>query len=131
LWASAVSGGEGEARDGGQRRLAYRTAGGARREGRGRTLGVVRGLVELVTNGVTSGLETGADGGVRVLGDLLVSLLGGGSSSSLNGLGDVVYKSKGRVGCQPLRQMSRRMEGRASKVESWKAARLAKQRATY
>lgn len=38
------------------------------------SLGVVLLLVKLVSNGVLAGGETGSDGGVRVLGDLLVGL---------------------------------------------------------
>jgi len=53
-------------------------------------LAVVGLLVELVSNGITGSLGTGAEGGVGVLGDVLVGLLGSSASSALDGLGDVV-----------------------------------------
>lgn len=46
----------------------------------GLALGVVAHLVLLVTDGVTGGLGTGSEGSVRVLGDVLVGLLGSASS---------------------------------------------------
>ena len=51
---------------------------------------VVLLLVHLVTDGVLGSGGAGADGGVAVLGNLLVGLLGGGGESALNGLRDVV-----------------------------------------
>jgi len=51
---------------------------------------VVLLLVDLVTDGVLGGGGTGAEGGVAVLGNLLVALLGGSGESALNGLRDVV-----------------------------------------
>lgn len=53
-------------------------------------LGVVLGLVHLVSNGVLGGGCAGAQASITVLGDLLVGLLGGGGSGTLDGLGDVV-----------------------------------------
>lgn len=53
-------------------------------------LGLVVGLVDLVTDGVDSSVGTGGQLGVAVLGDLLVDLLGGTGASTLDGLGDVV-----------------------------------------
>lgn len=54
------------------------------------SLSVVLLLVELVTKGVLGSRGTGGDVGVAVLSDVLVGLLGGGSTSSLDGLRDVV-----------------------------------------
>lgn len=54
------------------------------------SLGVVLGFIELVTDGVLGGRGTGGDAGIVVLGDVLVGLLGSGSTSSLNSLSDVV-----------------------------------------
>lgn len=62
-----------------------------------RTLGVVAGLVDLVGDGVAGRGQTGSDGGVGVLGDLLVGLLGGGGAGSLDGLGNVVTEGGGGV----------------------------------
>lgn len=70
-------------------------------------LAVVLGLLHLVANGVLGGGETkelaseetvegrqeglpSAGGGVRVLGNVLVGLLGGTTSGLLDGLGDVL-----------------------------------------
>jgi hypothetical protein len=54
------------------------------------SLGVVGSLVLLVDDGVLGGSGTAGKACVVVLGDLLVGLLGCLSTSSLNGLGDVV-----------------------------------------
>lgn len=54
------------------------------------SLGVVSRLVKLVLDGIDTGVGAGGKVGITVLGDLLVGLLGGGGSSTLNGLGDVV-----------------------------------------
>lgn len=48
------------------------------------------GLVHLVTQGVLGGGGTGSEGGVGVLGDLLVALLGGGAGGLVDGVLDVV-----------------------------------------
>jgi hypothetical protein len=53
-------------------------------------LGVVDVLVLLVTEGVNGSVGTGADAGIRVLGDLLVGGLGGLGTSTLDSLRDVV-----------------------------------------
>jgi len=53
-------------------------------------LGLVRVLVELVTNGVLCGGGTGREGCVAVLGNLLVGLLRCLRSGTLDGLSDVV-----------------------------------------
>src|SRR5689334_13543465 len=53
-------------------------------------LSVVALLVELVADGITSGLGAGAEACVAVLGDVLVGLLGSSGGSALDGLGDVV-----------------------------------------
>lgn len=60
----------------------------------------------LVSEGVTGRRETGADGGVGVLGDLLVGLLGSGGGGTLDGLGDVV---SGVLDC--VERKHRRIEG--------------------
>jgi hypothetical protein len=54
------------------------------------SLGVVLGLIELVTDGILGGLGTGGDAGIVVLSDVLVGLLGSGGTSSLDSLSDVV-----------------------------------------
>lgn len=54
------------------------------------SLGVVSRLVGLVLDSIDTGAGTGGKAGVAVLGDLLVGLLGGGSSGTLDGLADVV-----------------------------------------
>lgn len=54
------------------------------------SLAVMLLLVELVADGITSGLGTGAEGGIAVLGHVLVGLLGSSGTGALNGLGDVV-----------------------------------------
>jgi hypothetical protein len=54
------------------------------------SLGVVGGLVELVSNGVLGGGGTAADAGVVVLGNGLVGLLGCLGAGTLDGLGNVV-----------------------------------------
>lgn len=54
------------------------------------SLGLVGGLVELVSNGILGGGSTAGDGCIRVLGDLLVGLLGSLRTSALDGLGNVV-----------------------------------------
>ncbi len=54
------------------------------------SLGLVRGLVELVSNGILGSGGTAADGCVVVLGDLLVGLLGSFRSGALDRLLDVV-----------------------------------------
>ena len=53
-------------------------------------VGLVSVLVDLVSDGGGGSVESGSDGGVGVLGDLLVGLLGGLSSEALDGLGNVV-----------------------------------------
>jgi hypothetical protein len=50
---------------------------------------VVLLLVNLVTDGVLAGGKTGGGGGVAVLGDLLVTLLGGSGRGTLDGISDV------------------------------------------
>ena len=52
--------------------------------------GVVAVLLGLVLQGIDASLSTSADGGVVVLGNLLVGLLGRTSGGALDGLGDVV-----------------------------------------
>jgi len=47
-------------------------------------------LVLLVDNSILGGSGTGAEACVRVLGDVLVGLLGCGSTGTLDGLGNVV-----------------------------------------
>jgi hypothetical protein len=54
------------------------------------SLSLVGGLVELVSDGILSGSGAGAQAGITVLGDALVSLLGSLSTGALNGLGNVV-----------------------------------------
>ena len=54
------------------------------------SLGVVTGLVELVSNGILCGSGAGAEAGIVVLGNLLVSLLGSLGTGALDGLGNVV-----------------------------------------
>jgi hypothetical protein len=54
------------------------------------SLSVVGLLVDLVSDGITSSLKSGADGGIAVLGDVLVGFLGGSGTGALNGLSDVV-----------------------------------------
>ena len=54
------------------------------------SLGLVGGLVELVSNGILCGGGAGAEACVVVLGDLLVGLLGSLSTGALDGLGNVV-----------------------------------------
>jgi hypothetical protein len=54
------------------------------------SLGVVAGLVELVSNGILCGSGAGAEAGVVVLGNLLVGLLGSCGTGALDGLGNVV-----------------------------------------
>jgi len=53
-------------------------------------LAVVCLLIELVTDGITGSLGTGAEAGVAVFGDVLVGLLGGSGARALDGLADVV-----------------------------------------
>lgn len=53
-------------------------------------LAVVRLLVDLVSDGITSSLGSGSDGGIAVFGDLLVGLLGCGGTGTLDALGHVV-----------------------------------------
>ena len=53
-------------------------------------LGLVRVLVELVTNGVLCSGGAGGEGCVAVLGNLLVGLLRCLRAGTLDGLGDVV-----------------------------------------
>jgi hypothetical protein len=47
-------------------------------------------LINLIGEGVLCGSGAGAQGSIAVLGDLLVGLLAGSGTSSLDGLGDVV-----------------------------------------
>jgi hypothetical protein len=54
------------------------------------SLGVVGGLVELVSNSVLCGGGTATNAGVVVLGDGLVGLLGCLGAGTLDGLGNVV-----------------------------------------
>lgn len=54
------------------------------------SLSVVCLLVELVGDGVTSGLCSCSEAGIAVLGDVLVGLLGCGGTCTLDGLGYVV-----------------------------------------
>lgn len=54
------------------------------------SLGVVGSLVLLVNGGILCGSGAGAQACVRVLGDLLVGLLGSLSTGTLDGLSDVV-----------------------------------------
>jgi hypothetical protein len=54
------------------------------------SLGVVLGLVELVSNGVLGSRGARTEGRIVVLGDVLVGFLGGGGTGALDGLGDVV-----------------------------------------
>lgn len=54
------------------------------------SLSVVCLLVDLVGDGITSGLCSGTDAGIAVLGNILVSLLGCGGACTLDGLRDVV-----------------------------------------
>lgn len=54
------------------------------------SLGVVGSLVHLIANSVLGGSSTGSQACVRVLGDVLVGLLGNSSSGTLNGLRDVL-----------------------------------------
>ena len=56
----------------------------------GISLGVVRLLVELVGDGILCGSGAGADAGVRVLGNLLVGLVGSLGTGALDGLRNVV-----------------------------------------
>jgi hypothetical protein len=51
---------------------------------------VVGGLVELVSDGILCCGCAAAEAGIRVLGDLLVGLLGCSGTSALDGLGHVV-----------------------------------------
>jgi len=53
-------------------------------------LSVVGLLIDLVTDHVGSGLSTGAEGGVVVFGNVLVSFFGGRRAGTLDGFGDVV-----------------------------------------
>jgi hypothetical protein len=50
----------------------------------------MRLLVLLVDNSVLGGGGARGEAGVAVLGDVLVGLLGGGSTATLDGLGNVV-----------------------------------------
>ena len=54
------------------------------------SLGVVAGLVELVSNGILCGSGARAEAGIVVLGNLLVGLLGSLGTGALDGLGNVV-----------------------------------------
>ncbi len=51
---------------------------------------LVRLLVKLVTDGIFGSRGTGAEGGVRVFGNLFVGSRAGLGGSTLYGLGDVV-----------------------------------------
>jgi hypothetical protein len=53
-------------------------------------LGIVGFLVFLVEESILCGAGTGADVGIRVLSDVLVSLLRSGGTGALDGLRDVV-----------------------------------------
>lgn len=50
------------------------------------SLGVVSRLVKLVLNSIDTGVGTGVEAGIAVLGNLLVGLLGGGGGGTLDGL---------------------------------------------
>lgn len=54
------------------------------------SLGVVLGLIHLVSNGILGSRGTRSEGRVSVLGDLLVGLLRGSGTGALDGLGNVV-----------------------------------------
>jgi hypothetical protein len=54
------------------------------------SLGVVGGLVELVSDGILGGSGTAAQAGIAVLSNLLVGLLGSLGTGALDGLGNVV-----------------------------------------
>jgi hypothetical protein len=54
------------------------------------SLGLVRLLVELVSDGVLGGRGAGTEGGIGILGDVLVGFVGGLSTGALDGLGYVV-----------------------------------------
>lgn len=53
-------------------------------------LGVVGCLILLVEDGILCGASSAAQAGIRVLGDVLVGLLGCLSTTTLDGLGNVV-----------------------------------------
>jgi hypothetical protein len=55
-------------------------------------LTVVLGLVYLVREGILGSGGSGGEGSVGVLGDFLVTFLGGSGTSLLDGLGDVVTR---------------------------------------
>jgi len=54
------------------------------------SLGVVLCLVHLVSDSVLASTQTSSEGSITILGNVLVGLLGSGSTSTLNGLADVV-----------------------------------------
>jgi len=54
------------------------------------SLGVVGGLVGLVSNGILGSSGTGAQARIAVLSDALVGLLGSFGTGALDGLSDVV-----------------------------------------
>ena len=60
-------------------------------------------LVHLVTNGVLGGSGTGAQGGIRVLGDLLVGFGRSLAGGTLDGLRDVVGGVPGAVSALKVR----------------------------
>lgn len=60
------------------------------------SLGLVRLLVELVADGVLGGRGARAEGGIGVLGNVLVGFVGGLSTGALDGLGNVVCGVLGR-----------------------------------
>jgi hypothetical protein len=66
------------------------------------SLVVVAGLLDLVAEGVLGGGDTSANGGLSVLGNLLVDLLAGARSGSLDGLRDVVGGLLDRLHCEGL-----------------------------
>lgn len=76
-------------------------------------LGVVLGLIELVTDGVLGSGGTGAEAGIVVLSDVLVGLLGSGSTSSLDSLSDVVggvlVKRSQYIAIQDLKEVTKGM----------------------
>lgn len=53
-------------------------------------LAVVSLLVDLIGDGITSGLGTGGEVGIAVFGNILVGLLGSRGAGALDGLADVV-----------------------------------------
>merc|ERR1739841_131221 len=65
-------------------------------------LAVVSLLIELVGDGIASGLGAGAEVGIAVLGDVLVGLLGSSGTGARNGLGNVVCGVLDGIHCEGL-----------------------------